>query len=175
MKTASGRLDRFLFAFAAGISLLICLATAALWDRSYSTADVLTSTHRYPDWQIDTMFGDANGKILLRYDVRTANYRLDPPPFGLYPGFASSSQWFKSDMPPKIMLFYCHLAINPEDDRTAQFAGIRLGWHDDPHISPRRHYVAILPMWAICVISAILPAFRLRRIIARRTNRSKPS
>ena len=147
---------RRLFAGLTILSLLLCLATVALWVRSYWRSDIL---FRFSgDAQSAQAFGMASnlGELFLFADPYPAASDLLKQGWNFNTGPSSADETIAS------------FAGNFPPGRSAHFLGFGFGHNP----APNRTDMYVAPHWFVALLFAALPAVRLRSILrTRRQNR----
>ncbi len=169
------RIGRYIFRGLSILSLLVCVATVALWVRSYWVAD-LWHWSRYPDDR------PSEGRVGW-VDVRTFSGRL-----GAHVEFNSA---YMND-PPRGIRHEIEsaesagpIAIEPSHGLRGIFVGVPdppyhvyLDWagfvyyRNDFNASYHDHY-AILPLWAVAGLTAIAPLWAVGSTVRRRARSSR--
>lgn len=150
-----------LFNFFAGISLVLCLGTAVLWTHSYRAYDQLFISHISATAGIDPegqsawhcvergVSGEANhGRLAISYDVVDEWLSTRQTNLGRGFHFGGWSDRSRAD----------GLAGHPWFEWTDTFDGSEVGGEA----------AMIFPLPLLLVLTAILPAIALRRVIRKR-------
>jgi hypothetical protein len=148
---------RRLFNFLTLLSLLLCLATVALWMRSYSRRQALLLFATSPGWIERLAIESLVGELSLSYDQ--------------FLGGTEDSGWIYEVSSPYSVTTHGELLREYPRPRSATF----LGFGYDFYYSRSTDHPARaiwFPHWFLALILAVLPALRLRNLLrTRRRNR----
>jgi hypothetical protein len=142
-----------LFNLAAGASLVLFLATAVMWARSYwwfDAGDYVPAHAWYADRQVYNLYS-GNGAIVVSWDSRHGNNTRTG--FSGFHGYPSAA-WA---MTPQ-QTFSGNSFLGFGFDRTKErnsFLGLSLG-------QSVSYWEIIVPWWSLVSATAVLPALRLR-------------
>ena len=160
------RIRRILLDFATAISLLIFIAAVTFWIRGYLVSDKFYCSR----WRIEDLraketaywFLSSRGQVGIAQRLQDTNY--DPRLFSEYqsPIKHPDTSW-KCQRPPEL--------IQDDPGQPSLFHPLGFSYTNQP-LPPQmalggfRQWLA--PLWFICMITALLPAFRLARGLFRR-------
>src|SRR5437763_212248 len=132
------------FLLVAVFSLLLTMATIALWARS----DTVSDNFYYGGRDLVVGFSTGCGHVRLTWERPTI------------PGAFSTEQGLHHDTYPPLQLE----GLQPWPDAGVRLLGLRVGIQQGTH---RRMQAVIVPLWMIALVSMI-PWFAWRRTVARR-------
>jgi hypothetical protein len=148
------RFRRILFNTLTAISLILALATAGLWVRSYYVADLLVWYRRDGDFAVHHRIGFGCGGVTIawvtggKYDASTGW-----PPFEYSPLDAlrtDDSEWDWSREARK---------------RLSAFTWERTNFWTSPEMIPGANYLFQFPAWAPMLVLIVLPTLHLAVLI----------
>ena len=146
------RMRRLLFAAISVLSLLLCLATAVVWVRSYWVTHVVNVSHGR--WRVE-VFENVGAPILsIFHDDGPAE---TPWFYAVIRGPSRTHTTF----PAPMTMFLGFGAIWSPADRTLP-----------PDMMPSDLLILVVPYWGVCLLSGILPAIWLP-LAARRFRRAR--
>src|SRR5215217_2227828 len=139
---------RRLFTLFSALSLLLCVAAAALWVRSYWEGYGLYYATRPPPalltWGYAARGGLWVGRMESRYRRPGWSVERFPAPPGVF---------YDSEFPP----------------------GVRLGFGYIPRSSPQAMYGIVAPLWFLTLATAAAPAWHVVVLLRRRRRRLRQS
>ena len=163
------RVRGWLFNFAAAVSLVTCLAASALWARGrFFAFDRITMHVGGRDWQVWT----PNGALYFRFASRP----YSPPGWDTNPPLQERPFW--DPLRPAGAQWH-HLSGRPHNYRWLGFDLTPTYYHPGYAAGVPRYHAGVwftavgVPLYAVIVTSAALPAVWLRRHVRTRRRRSQ--
>jgi hypothetical protein len=168
------RVKRRLFSLLVALSLILCIAIAAVWVRSYSASDQVSlalwtiSAQPGGRWSVTRTWEGKTGPGQFYFDVETQKVWQDEKEYVVYRP-RLTLRWMP-DFPFRIG----HAVETPWTERGFLSTWQPLYRDNDPDwVRMRSQYGVGFPCWLALIVTAVLPTWRLIAAVTRRRTHAR--